>query len=215
MPPVIERGCGRQGGNQLSVAECLVMSSRGFFYGGPSTGSARSSAGSSCSRARRRDRYAVSGRGARGGRFRRPGPRRLQRDAVSNPARSRPGRPRVLSRGRSRHHRDQHLRSHPARPRRIRDRASRERNQPGRDGAGAGSCRTLVVPGESPVRVWRDGSDDPGLECHRRGHIRATGGSLSDPVTRTPGRRRRLPAPRDMPGHAKHQGGTAGDRLRF
>ena len=60
-----------------------------------------------------------------------------------------------------------------------------------------------------------DGPDDEGDHGHGRRHVRGAGRALPRPGARARRGRRRLPAARDLPGHAQRQGGAARDRARL
>ncbi len=122
---------------------------------------------------------------------------------------------RELPRRRLRRRRDQLLRRHAAGAGRVRPRRPRPRAQ--RRGR-AHRPRRLRPPRPrrrpAALRLRLDGADHQGDLGHRRHHLRRARGALPGAGPGADGRRRRLPAARDRPGHPQHQGRADRHRAR-
>ncbi len=165
--------------------------------------------------ARRRHRHRAPGARPLGRGLRRRRARGVQREPVPHPARRGRGDPHGLPRGRRRRRRDEHLRRHAAGARRVRSRRPRLRDQPPGGGDRAGRRGALLRARAAALRLRLDGPDDQGDLGHRRHHLRGAHRELLRPGDGASRRRRRLPAARDLPGHAQRQGGSRGDRARL
>ena len=76
------------------------------------------------------------------------------------------------------------------------------------------ACAGIRRAGPAALRRRLDGADHQGDLGDRRRHLRRAAGPLPRPGARPDRGRRRLPAPRDLPGHAQRQGGAARHRAR-
>ena len=156
---------------------------------------------------RRRHRHRPPGRPPDRRRLRRPRPRGLQREPLRHPAGRRRRGPRGLPRRRRRRRRDRHAS------------AARRWSSPSTAWRTARSSSTAPRP-RSPARPAprHDTPERPRFVCGSMGPttraISVTGGVTFDELIETlprpgagaDGRRRRLPAARDLPGHPQRQG---------